>query len=460
MWDTGANQAVPIDHRGRDRPRSRVRSTANGEACRTAFDHLARRGGQVHAGVHAPRSPASTPRSSRTFALEYIKAQPAGIRMGQGMQRVYNSHSPFRTVATLAAVAGYIGVRGRRRVARGRHGVHPLHPRRSPSPRSTTRTGRTRARTRRTWCKSSTHLRRRSSPSSPIRIDFLWFANSNFINMSPDANRIINEVLPSISTIVTVDPYWTWTAKYSDYVLPACNYWEKWDFLDRSPWVFFEQPCRRRRRARASPTWRSCRFWPSKVGLERLVEQDRRGMGAQLRERRASRLGRASTSTRPWQEGIWGAPRRHLRLRRSSSPTACSPRPPRSSSFYNDDLVPFEEEVPCYKPMLEDPKGPAGAEVPARVPAVPRPPERAHAAHPAYPALTAVQDEPLLRDEPGGRQGARHRRRRCGAHRERSRRMQDAARSSPRASCPARWPPRAAGRPTTPSRATIRCSPT
>ena len=47
---------------------------------------------------------------------------------------------------------------------------------------------------------------------------------------------------PNISTIVTVDPYWTWTAKYSDYVLPACNYWEKWDFLDRSPWVFFQSP--------------------------------------------------------------------------------------------------------------------------------------------------------------------------------------------------------------------------
>ena len=76
----------------------------------------------------------------------------------------------------------------------------------------------------------------------PNPIDFMWFANSNFINMSPDANKIINEVLPNISTIVTVDPYWTWTAKYSDYVLPACNYWEKWDFLDRSPWVFFQSP--------------------------------------------------------------------------------------------------------------------------------------------------------------------------------------------------------------------------
>ena len=51
----------------------------------------------------------------------------------------------------------------------------------------------------------------------PNPIDFMWFANSNFINMSPDSNKIINEVLPKISTIVTVDPYWTWTAR------PGCS---------------------------------------------------------------------------------------------------------------------------------------------------------------------------------------------------------------------------------------------
>ena len=79
----------------------------------------------------------------------------------------------------------------------------------------------------------------------------------------------MNEVLPCVSTIVTVDPYWTWTAKHSDYVLPACNYWEKWDVLDRyALGVIVGKPCRSRRRAKASRTWRSCRCWHKKVGLE------------------------------------------------------------------------------------------------------------------------------------------------------------------------------------------------
>ena len=76
----------------------------------------------------------------------------------------------------------------------------------------------------------------------PVPIEFLWIANSNLINMSPDSNKIINEVLPKIDFIVTADPWWTWTAKYSDIVLPACTYWEHWDLVDRSPWAMFNQP--------------------------------------------------------------------------------------------------------------------------------------------------------------------------------------------------------------------------
>ena len=128
----------------------------------------------------------------------------------------------------------------------------------------------------------------------------------------PDANKIINEVLPNISTIVTVDPYWTWTAKYSDYVLPACNYWEKWDFLDRSPWVFFQKP-------RGDAGWREQVRRRDHVasrgqgGPGRFVVEDRRGMGAQLRERGASGLG-GLRFRQGRGRGHLGTSRRHLRL--------------------------------------------------------------------------------------------------------------------------------------------------
>ena len=107
----------------------------------------------------------------------------------------------------------------------------------------------------------------------------------------PD-NKIINEVLPNISTIVTVDPYWAWTAKYSDYVLPACNYWEKWDFLDRSPWVFFKV-ARGDAGRRGKSDVEIMSLLAAWVGLGDLWSKTDENTIAQLRER-----GRISTTDR------------------------------------------------------------------------------------------------------------------------------------------------------------------
>ncbi len=115
--------------------------------------------------------------------------------MGQGMQRVCNSHSPFRTVAMLAAVAGYIGVEG----------GGASHAGGTASIRSTpgvtipafnyddwADTGENKA----NLVKGSTSTSR-LTPADPYPIDFMWFANSNFVNMSPDANRIIERSCPT-----------------------------------------------------------------------------------------------------------------------------------------------------------------------------------------------------------------------------------------------------------------------
>ena len=110
VWDTAANQAVPNTTEGVTAALSGT-FEVNGEACRTAFDHLCDEVSK-YTLEYTSEITGLDPEVIETFAMDYINAQPAGIRMGQGMQRVYNSHSPFRTVATLAAVAGYIGVEG------------------------------------------------------------------------------------------------------------------------------------------------------------------------------------------------------------------------------------------------------------------------------------------------------------------------------------------------------------
>ncbi len=156
------------------------------------------------------------------------------------------------------------------------------------------------------------------------------------------------------------------------------------------------------------------------------------------------------------REGIWGRPDG---IYDSQIVFADGVFPPPSTkfTFYNDDLVEFEEEVPCYKPMLEDPKGPLG-EVPARVSAVPRPHERAHPAH-RYSGAGGHPGRASAGDEPGGCQSSRiadgdvvsitNDRGAC--------KMKVL---SPRGIVPGTVATKAAGLPTTPSRATTRCSPT
>lgn len=392
VWDTESNSAKKFDEDG-IAPALSGTFEVNGKSYRTAFDHLA-----DEAAKYTPEYTAEItgldPEIIETFAREYIEAQPAGIRMGQGMQRVWNSHSPFRTVATLAAVAGYIGIEG----GGASHAGGTASIRSNPDITipafnydDWADTGENEA----NLIKSST-LYEQVINKDPYPIDFIWFANSNFVNMSPDSNKIINEVLPNISTIVTVDPYWTWTAKYSDYVLPACNYWEKWDFLDRSPWVFFGSPA-------VTPAGESksdieiMSMLAQRVGLEQLWNKtDEEWVRTFVNEDHPA-----------WEDfdfdqavadGIWG---RKDGIFDSQIVFADNEFPTPSTKFqlYNEELVEFDEAVPCYKPMLENPKGDLGKKYPLvflqyhdRL--------NVHTQHILIESLTQVQGEPLLEMNP------------------------------------------------------------
>ena len=388
VWDTNTDSARPFNEEG-VAPALRGNFEVNGEPCRTAFDHLVDEVSQ-----YTPERTAEicglTPEFVERFAMEYIEAQPAGIRMGQGMQRVWNSFSPFRTVATLAAVAGYIGVEG----------GGASHAGGTASIRSTpgvtvpafnyddwADTGENEA----NLIKSST-LYEQIETGDPYPLDFMWFANSNFINMSPDSNRIIEKVLPNISTIVTVDPYWTWTAKYSDYVLPACNYWEKWDFLDRSPWVFFGSPA-------VTPAGESksdveiMSMLAAKVGLEKYWSKtDEEWVRGFINEEHPAWEG--FDFDEAVKEGIWGRPDG---IYESGIVFADGvfPTPTTKFQLYNEELAQFGQEVPCYEPMLEDPDGELGKSYPLvfiqyhdRL--------NVHTQHILIDPLKVVQSEPLL----------------------------------------------------------------
>lgn len=400
IWDEMTNAAMPAPDAaavkaGAAKPALSGAFTVDGVACKPAFEYLV-----AEAALYTPERTGEIcgidAALVERLSQEYIDAQPAGIRMGQGMQRVWHAYSPFRTVATLAMVAGYIGVPGGGAShAGGTATTKPVSGYTGPvyNYSDWSITG------KEAGMISSSLVYQAAIEHDPVPIEFLWIANSNFINMSPDSNRIINEVIPAIDFIVTADPWWTWTAKYSDIVLPACTYWEHWDIVDRSPWVMFNQPA-------IEPMGES----KSDVEIMTLLAQ-KTDVAEYWDKSDEEWIRQFVTTDHPawkdfdWdhdvvQQGIYG---------RSDADYAPAivyangkgyKTETGKFEFYTEKMVSFDDAVPSWKPPCEDPReGGLAKEYPLvyiqyhdRL--------NVHTQHILNPALEVVQDEPLLQMNP------------------------------------------------------------
>lgn len=400
IWDERKKAAVAAPDaasikEGSVKPALSGTFTVDGVKCRTAFDHLVdscseytlERTSEI-CGIDA--------QIIERLSREYIEAQPAGIRMGQGMQRVYHSYAPFRTVATLAMVAGYIGVRGGGASHAGGTATNkPVAGYTGPvyNYDDWSNTGNA------ANMVSSSKVYSAAVSHDPVPIEFLWIANSNFINMSPDSNRIINEVIPAIDFIVTADPWWTWTAKYSDIVLPATTYWEHWDLIDRSPWAMFNQPA-------IEPMGESksdveiMTMLAKKTGVEQYWDKTDEEWIRQF----------VGTDHPAWddldwdrdvvEQGIYG------RSDAIYDPAIVYENGEGYQTdtgkfeFYTESMVEFGEEVPTWQPPCEDPREGELAEKYPLVCIQYHDRLNVHTQHILNPALELVQEEPLLQMNP------------------------------------------------------------
>lgn len=367
----------------------------DGVACRTAFDHLVD-GCEPYTPQYTAEICGIDAQTVERLAQEYAEARPAAIRMGQGMQRVYHSYAPFRAVATLAMVAGYVGVPGGGAShAGGTATTRPTSDYTGPvfNYQNWSDTGGKEA-----ALTSTSVLYSSAEADEPRPIDFMWFANSNFVNMSPDSNRIVSSVLPGMGFIVTADPFWTWTAKYSDIVLPAQTYWEHWDIVDRAPWVMFNQPA-------IEPMGES----KSDVEIMSMLAQ-RTGVG-ELWGKTDEEWVRefVSTDHPAWDDfdwdrdvvgqGIYGRSDAVYDPAIVYQDGQGYKTNTGKFEFYTEKLLPFNEEVPTWLPPAEDPRGEKAASFPLvfiqyhdRL--------NVHTQHILAPALETVQSEPLLQMNP------------------------------------------------------------
>ena len=386
IWDTVTNSAV---HAATDGAIGAITGQfdVNGISCKPSFEYLIAETKQYTLEKTAFITGIEED-VIETLAMEYITMKPAGIRMGQGMQRVFNAHSPFRAVSTLAAVAGYIGIPGGGASHMG--GTASIKPIPGVSVPDFNYddwkyTGENKA----TEQKSSL-IYDLATKKDPYPIDFLWLAGTNFLNQNPDPQRVINEVFPNIPFIVNVDPWWTWTSIYSDIVLPGNTFWEKWDFYDRSPWVFVDQPAIERIGESKSDVEIFNELAP-RVGLEHLWNKtDEEWVRGFINEKHPAFKGFE------WdtfvKEGVWARKDGIFDVvyafgdQKYKTPTG-------KFQFYTEDLVEFKQEVPTYTPGNEDMNSKLAKKYPL---AVINYHDRfnVHSQHVLYEALEIVQPEP------------------------------------------------------------------
>ena len=272
-WDTAANAMVEIDPAqvtGKDDNTSGPESTlaltgsftVDGTRCHPTLDDLVAEVANwtPERAAEITGIPAET---IERLALEYANAKPGALQASQGITRYFYSYEAPRAIATLAGICGNLGRSGGgvhrnnngvttdasmfsdyeggllndsewTNVGDGSFGPFLSSTRALYGPNADEFKGAN--------VYKSSEIYDAAITKQPVPIDFLWIATSNFINMSPDANKIVNEVLPAIDFIVCADPFWTWTAKYADIVLPTTTWYENWDIATKGAWVCVNKP--------------------------------------------------------------------------------------------------------------------------------------------------------------------------------------------------------------------------
>lgn len=277
-WDTATDAMVeikPEDAGGPDDQTSGPESTlaltgsftVDGVACHPTLDDLKAQA-QTWPLDRASEVTGVDAAVIEQIALEYARAKPAALMVTQGSNRCTYTYAASRAGVTLATVCGYIGKSGGG-AGREQIGV-PIQTSGDAvnfaSAGSLFNDGEyydigEGSETFGLWLEGilgpygpradeyeaagifkSSEFYDAAITGDPTPVDFLYIATSNFINNSPDANKVINEVFPAIDFIVTADPFHTWTTKYSDIVLPVTSYWENWDVGTDGPYVRLNQP--------------------------------------------------------------------------------------------------------------------------------------------------------------------------------------------------------------------------
>jgi anaerobic dimethyl sulfoxide reductase subunit A len=338
VWDSRTGGAAACDDEGAA-PALTGGFQVAGIECAPAFQLLVDLAGQYPPGKTAEIAGVPPERIER-LALDYATRRPVASYRSMGQQRTFHGDLSWRAVTALAAVTGNINPEG---YSEGY---------------------------RRFLFNGGTILFGDSFPrpvpllqaydaivkGEPYPIRSLWIAGHNFMNQNPDSRRVLNELVPALDFIVVADMFLTDSARYADFVLPTCSFYEQLDLLTPldilSPYIQLQPKV-----IEPLPDSRTDRDIVNEVGL-------RMGLGPDFVLTSEQYVERVLSSGHPSMEGV-------TLEKLEKGPVEAAPydvtgfrTPSGRIEFYSEAMKPFGQELPVYLEPVESARRPLSREYP------------------------------------------------------------------------------------------------
>jgi anaerobic selenocysteine-containing dehydrogenase len=347
-WDEASEQAMIVDQGQHDVPNTLALTgtfTVEGVACRPAFQKLVEFVNEQYTPEQAAEITAVPAESIRDLARRYALAKPACIYTNWGLGRYYHGNLSYRVQVVLAMMCGYLGKLG--------GGVHVGGG----------------SEAEQVWFNTSVVHKPTDASSSgltfdkvmqairtgdpyPIKMWICTFANP--IHGVPNAHLWL-EAIPELDFIVNINVRLDWTAEYADIVLPDTTIFERMTVSAVQQHVVLSGPAIEPLFEARTTTW----IWSE---LAKRV-----GLGEYFQHTDEDYIRMMLDSEDPSLEGITFEKLQEAGgLMRANVPrepyVALSAMyfdtPTGRMEFYSERLLPYDEELPIFKPSLEVPYSP------------------------------------------------------------------------------------------------------
>lgn len=337
-WDTAA-QAPRAPHAPGTSPALRGSYTVGGRRCRPAFDLLAETA-QAYPPEKVSEITGVPAQTIRELAMDYARRKPVASYRGMGVQRTFHGDLTYRAISTLAAVTGNLHLEAPQLPVYELYmNLHTIGT-----------------------CRFMPILKAYDAieKGDPYPIKALWIAKQNWVNQLPDARRTIERLFPKLELIVVADIFMSASARYADFVLPACTFYEQMDLvppINVSP----SMPDYFKLQQRAiAPLYESRADTEIVRGLAR-----RMGLGEYFQKSDEELIQALLSTGYPAEMGITLQKLKRGPVkapRRPNFPVFLTPSG--RMEFYCERLAPLGQALPAYKEPRESPRSALGRKYP------------------------------------------------------------------------------------------------